>query len=69
MLIIFSAKKKRIVRRAIAHSIIMCMTNQNGKTQFNHKAAVTAGFTWNDLQILKSFLPKPKRGIKLEVKK
>jgi hypothetical protein len=61
MILIFSGKKQKLVRRAIANTILMCTTNQNGKNSFNHKAANLIGLTFHDLEILNSVLPKPKK--------
>jgi len=52
MLIIFSKKKKRLVLKAIANTIIFCTTNQNGKTTFNYQAANLIGITLKDLETL-----------------
>lgn len=38
--------------KAIANTVLMCTTNQNGKTAFNHKAANTLGLTFNDLEVM-----------------
>ena len=52
MILIISKKKKRLVMKAISNTILMCTTNQNGKTTFNNKAGNAIGLTLKDLEKL-----------------
>ncbi|MBE9469002.1 MAG: hypothetical protein IMY72_11885 [Bacteroidetes bacterium] len=65
MIIIFSKKKTQLVLKAIANTVIMCTTNQNGKTAYNCKAGNTIGLTLPDLQKLNKIghrlMKKPKK--------
>jgi hypothetical protein len=70
MIIIFNKRKKRLVRRAIAIHVVNCMTNQNGKTVFNHRVANILGFTQKDIITLQEVVPsrKAKKAAKKKAK-
>jgi len=58
-IIVFGCKKKRAIRRACGLIVASCLTNQNGKTTFNHQAANYYGLTFTELELIRSIIPKP----------
>ena len=59
-IIVFGRKKKRAIRRACGIVSAQCLTNQNGKTVYNHKAGNYYDLTLKEVEMLSGILPKHK---------
>ena len=59
-IIVFGRKRKRAIRRACGIISAQCLTNQNGKTVYNNKAANYYDLTLKEVEMLTSILPKSK---------
>jgi hypothetical protein len=69
MIVVVNRKLQKNIVKAVANTLIMMRTNQNGKDAFNYKAANMLGMTMSDVQDLADFLdPYISREMRLKAK-
>lgn len=56
-IVVLNPKKARAIRRACGTIVVTLMSNQNGKTVYNHKLGAELGLTLKDVHLIQSILP------------